>query len=51
MKCEVCSKSIAKTFLDKIKGTYVKDEKGKPHVVCFECQKNLKDKQAILGKL
>ena len=51
MKCEICGKSIAKTFLDKLKGTYVKDSKGKLHSVCFECQKTLKDKAEILGKL
>lgn len=51
MKCEICGKSIAKTFLDKIKGTYVKDSKGKPHSVCFECQRNLGRKEDILRKL
>lgn len=51
MKCEICGKGVAKTFLDKIMGTYVKDEKGKPHAVCFECQSKLKDKAEILEKL
>ena len=51
MKCEICGKNIATTFLEKIKGTRVKDSKGKHHAVCFECQKTLKDKAEILGKL
>lgn len=51
MKCEICGKAIAKTFLDKIKGTYVKDAKGKLRAVCFECQKSLKGREAILGRL
>jgi len=33
-KCDKCGKKIEKTFLDKIKGTFVK---GKP--VCSDCQK------------
>lgn len=51
MKCEVCDKSIAKTFLDKIKGTYVKDAKGKQRAICFECQSKLKDKASLLQHL
>ena len=51
MKCDVCKKTIGETFLKKILGTIVKDEKGKQHPVCFECQKNLKnDKAAMLAK-
>lgn len=33
MKCSKCGKKIESTFLDKIKGTFVK---GKP--VCSKCQ-------------
>jgi hypothetical protein len=51
MKCEVCGKKIAETFLGKVVGTYVKDAKGKKHVICFECQKNLKTKEDILKNL
>jgi hypothetical protein len=51
MKCEVCGKKIEEIFLGKILGTYIKDEKGKKHTVCFECQKNLKTKQEILKNL
>ena len=36
VKCSICKKKIEETFLNKIKGTYVKK---KP--VCNECQKTL----------
>jgi hypothetical protein len=42
MKCETCGKAIPETFLEKIKGTFVKDDKGKRHAICFECQKGQK---------
>ncbi|MBI3050873.1 hypothetical protein HYY74_00260 [Candidatus Woesearchaeota archaeon] len=48
MKCDVCRKLIGTTFLKKPVGTFVKDSKGKPHPVCFECQKKLNTKEAIL---
>ena len=51
MKCEICSKTLQELFLRKIKGTYIKDAKGKKHVVCFECQKRLGVKEAIFNKL
>ena len=51
MKCNVCGKSIATTFLEKLKGTYVKDPKGKLHSVCFECQSKFKDKVLLLQQL
>ena len=51
MKCELCKKAIAQTFLGKIIGTYVKDAKGKPHTVCFECQKKFRTKADILKQL
>ncbi len=51
MKCEICKKRIGETFLNKPLGTYVKDEKGKRHIVCFECQKKLKTKEEILKHL
>ena len=38
MKCEVCKKKVNETFLKKVIGTYIKDEKGKKHLICFECQ-------------
>ncbi len=51
MKCEICSKGIAATFLDKMKGTYVKDPKGKLRSVCFECQSKLKGKAELLQQM
>ena len=51
MKCKICSKNIETTFMNKILGTYIKDDKGKKHVVCFECQKKFKDKKEILENL
>ncbi len=51
MKCELCKKGIEQTFLNKILGTIVKDEKGKQHVICFECQKKFQKKEEILAQL
>ena len=50
-KCEICKKKTGETFLNKVLGTVVKDEKGKKHLVCSECQSLLKDKTTILSKL
>ena len=41
MKCDLCKNEIKQTFLEKPIGTFVKDEKGKKHPVCFECQRKL----------
>mgnify|MGYP001610984283 FL=1 len=46
MKCEICNKSIETTFMEKILGTYIKDDKGKKHAVCFECQKKFSNNKA-----
>lgn len=52
MKCEICKAEIGETFLKKIIGTHIKDEKGKKHVICFECQKKFdNDKKAMLENL
>ncbi len=51
MKCEICGKKVTETFLGKIMGTYIKDNKGKKKTVCFECQKKLKTKEEILKNL
>ncbi len=51
MKCEICGKAIATTFLEKLKGTFVKDSKGKSHSVCFECQSKFKEKQSLIQQL
>ena len=51
MKCEICKKKIEETFLKKILGTYIKDEKGKKHSICKACQAKFKTKKEILSKL
>ncbi len=51
MKCDICSAKIETTFLGKIKGTYIRDAKGKQRVACFECQKKLVTKEAIVDAL
>ena len=51
MKCDICSKTVATTILNKIKGSYVKDDKKKKRVICFECQKRLRTKEKILEEL
>ena len=52
MKCEICKKKIEITFMNKILGTYIKDDSGKKHTICFECQKNLNnDKSKILESI
>jgi len=51
MKCEICKKRIEETFLKKMLGTYVKDEKGKKHAICFECQKKFSSKEELLKQL
>ena len=48
MKCEICSKTIETTFLNKLLGTYVKGKNGKLHAACFECQKKFKTKEELL---
>jgi hypothetical protein len=51
MKCEICSSKIQETFLNKIIGTYIKDEKGKKHTICFECQKKFPSKESMLKEI
>lgn len=50
-KCEICKQKIVQTFLGKLIGTYIKDEKGKKHTVCKDCQQKLGSKEKILEKL
>ncbi|MDK2849593.1 MAG: hypothetical protein PWP03_600 [Candidatus Woesearchaeota archaeon] len=38
LKCEICNSKIERTFLGKILGTVIKDERGKLHYVCSNCQ-------------
>jgi len=49
MKCELCKKNVQEGFLKKPVGTYIKDEKGKRHMICNACQKL--GKEEILKKL
>lgn len=52
MKCEICKNKVAETFLKKPIGTFIKDKKGKKHLICFECQKNFSNnKTKILENL
>ena len=52
MKCEICSKNIESTFLGKILGTYIKDDKAQKHTICFECQKTFSNsKEKILENI
>lgn len=51
VKCEICGKKIDKTFLNKIIGTYVKDKKGKKHMVCFECQSKFDSKEELMKNI
>lgn len=51
MKCDICSKTLAETFLKKLIGGYVKDEKGKKHPICRECQKQFRTKEKLLEQL
>ncbi|MDO8661431.1 MAG: hypothetical protein Q7K43_06075 [Candidatus Woesearchaeota archaeon] len=51
MKCDICKATLAMTFLEKIKGAYIKDAKGKLHSVCFDCQKKCGNKEELLKKL
>jgi hypothetical protein len=45
-KCALCKKTIEKTFLGKIKGTYYRK---KP--ICDECQKKFPKAEDILKKI
>lgn len=51
MKCELCKEKIEENFLKKIFGIYVKDEKGKKHSICSNCQKKFRNKEEILKQL
>ena len=52
MKCEICKQSVEETFMKKIVGTVVKDENGKKHYICNNCQNKFKnDKKEILKQL
>jgi ribosomal protein L34E len=38
-KCASCNKPVGTVFLEKIKGTYLRDKKNKKKPVCAACQK------------
>ncbi|MCX6711767.1 MAG: hypothetical protein NT139_01880 [Candidatus Woesearchaeota archaeon] len=39
IKCAICGEKIETTFLEKIKGTYIKKK-----TICSNCQRKYKDK-------
>ena len=51
MKCEICKNKVQEIFLKKILGTHIKDQKGKKHVIRFECQKKFKTKEEVLNTI
>jgi len=51
MKCEVCKNNVQTTFLAKLVGSYIKDEKGKKRAVCNACQKKFQSKEELLKNL
>ncbi len=51
MKCGICKHSVNELFLGKIEGTYIKDENGKKHVICANCQRTGKSKGEMLSGL
>ncbi len=52
LTCEICNKKIEKTFLGKILGTVVRDENGKLHYVCSNCQSAFNnDKSKMLEEI
>ncbi len=50
MNCDICKEKIEKTFLDKIKGSYIK-AKGKLKVVCNDCQRKYKTREELFKHL
>lgn len=51
MKCEICKNKIPEIFLKKILGTVIKDEKGKKHFICSDCQKKYPSKEEVMENL
>ncbi len=52
MKCDICGSKIEELYLKKIRGTFIKDEKGKQHPVCSSCQEKLEnDKSKMLEQI
>ena len=44
-KCGICKEKVENTFLQKPLGTWMRDEKGKKHLVCQECQRKHDDEE------
>ena len=52
MKCEITGEEIKRTFLGKLLGTVIKDERGKKHYISSEAQKKYgSDKVTLLSHL
>lgn len=52
MKCEICGNKIERIFLNKYNGTTIRDDNGKLHWICSDCQRALNnDKKAIIERL
>ncbi|HLC98459.1 MAG TPA: hypothetical protein VJC00_00435 [Candidatus Nanoarchaeia archaeon] len=51
LKCDICSSKIENNFLNKAIGTYLKDNKGKKHLICPACQKKFRTKEEILKNI
>ena len=51
MKCEICAQELGTLYLDKPVGTVVKDDKGKKHWVCNECQEKFQSKEEQLKQI
>jgi len=47
MKCEICKAEVQKTFLGKVIGTYIKDSKGKKHIICKNCQQTNSNEEIL----
>ncbi len=50
MKCAICGREIETTFLNKIKGSYIKYN-GKIYTVCNLCMKKYRTKENIVKEL
>ncbi|HLD71989.1 MAG TPA: hypothetical protein VJA23_00230 [Candidatus Nanoarchaeia archaeon] len=52
VKCTICGNKIQELFLEKLKGTIIrKPGSEKQYPICFECQKKIRSKGALLEKL
>ncbi len=51
MKCEICGNKVGEIFLKKVLGAYIKDDKGKKHLICSKCQKQNPSKKDQLKNI